>query len=336
MRAYVLTGYGGPASMQLRDIEAPVPGRGEVLIRVHAAGLNPLDFKTREGKLKLIRRYPLPIAGGNELSGVIESLGPGATRFQPGDRVFTRVDKARLGAFAEVATVEESLVAKMPEGLDFETAAAVPLAALTALQALRDELRLSPGQHVFISAGAGGVGTYAIQIAKWLGANVTTTASPKGEALVKRLGADRVVDYTKEKFEEVLRDYDGAFDLVGGETLENTFRIVKPGATVVSVAGMPEPTTARKDLQAGPILAALFWFASRRLRKAASRHGARYRYLFMHPSGTELTELASLIDQKKLEPIVDKVFSFDEIGEAFAYLEAGHAKGKIVIRLHGG
>src|SRR6185436_15118452 len=251
MRAFVLSRYGGPEHTPLTEMPRPSPGVGELLVGVHAAGLNPVDFKTRAGALKIIRNYPLPIVMGNELSGVVEAIGPGVTRFAKGDRVYARVDKDILGAFAEYAVVNEDHAARMPVSLDFPTAAAVPLAALTALQALRDELHLSAGKRVFIPGGAGGVGTFAIQLAKHLGAYVATTASLRGEALVKRLGADVVIDYTRERFEDKLSDYDCAFDLLGGETLARLWSVLKPGGHVVSIAGIPEPLTARKDLGRG-------------------------------------------------------------------------------------
>jgi len=334
MRSLVLTRYGGPDATELRDdIPAPVVGPREVLVRVRAAGLNPVDFKTREGKLKAIRRYPLPVVMGNEIAGVVESAGSSATRFSKGDRVFARLDKDTMGGLAEWAGVHEDHLAKMPDSLTFEEAAAVPLAALTALQALRDELRLQSGERVFISGGAGGVGTFAIQIAKHFGATVATTASPRGEALVRRLGADVVIDYTRQRFEDVLRDYDAAFDLLGGDDLARSFSVVKRGGTVVSIAGVPEPETARRDLGRGDALAALFWAISFGTRRTAARHGIRYRYLFMHPSGTDLEAIAVLIDAKKLEVVIDKVFPFAEAKEALAYLEAGRAKGKVVVSM---
>src|SRR5258708_33341335 len=219
MRALVLSRYGGPEHTSLTDVPQPSPRAGEFLVRVHAAGLNPVDYKMRAGALRVIRKYPLPIVMGNELSGVVEAVGPGATRFANGDRVFARVDKDIMGAFAEYAVVHEDHAARMPASLDFLSAAAVPLAALTALQALRDELHLSAGQRVFIPGGAGGGGTFAIQVAKRLGAHVATTASPPRDALRQRLGADVVIDYTRERFEDKLSDYDRAFDLLGGGTL---------------------------------------------------------------------------------------------------------------------
>ncbi len=333
MKAFVLTRYGGPEGTEMRDVARPVAGSGEVLIRVEAAGLNPVDFKTRDGQLKPILRYDPPAIMGNELAGVVETVGAGVTGFAPGDRVFARTPKEAMGALARYAAVPADCVAKMPPGLSFEEAAGVPLAGLTALQALRDELGVGPGSRVLITGGAGGVGTLAIQIAKWLGADVVTTASPRGRDLVIRLGADRVIDYTSQKFEEHLYGLDGVFDLIGAETLRRAFRVVKPGGTVVSIAGMPEPETARKDLGGKPLLAAMFWAASFGLRRAAARQKVRYRYLFMHPSGKELAELAAAIADGRLEPVIDRIFPFEKVAEAFSYLEEGHAKGKVVVTM---
>lgn len=333
MKAFVLLRYGGPDAMSMGEVQKPVAKPGEVLVRVKAAGLNPVDFKTRQGMLKMVLPYRLPVVMGNELAGVVEEIGEGTTGFAIGDRVFARTAKNEMGAFAEYATVLAELVAKMPSTLDFRTAAAIPLAGLTALQALRDELELSSGSRVFIPGGAGGVGTFAIQIAKWLGAKVITTASPRGRALVESLGADNVIDYTSEPFEAQISDVDGVFDLIGGETLNKSFGIIRKGGTVVSVAAVPEPRTARKDLERGFGLQMLFWLISLPLRARAAMNGVRYRFLFMHPSGSELAELGQLVEQRRLSPIVDKVFPFDEIANAFSYLEQGHAKGKVVVEM---
>jgi NADPH:quinone reductase-like Zn-dependent oxidoreductase len=332
MRAFVLTRYGGPDGMEFRHVVTPSAGPGEVLIQVYAAGLNPIDYKARQGTMRLIYRYRFPIIAGSELSGVVVATGSGVTRLAEGDRVFARVDKQRLGAFAEFVAVREELVAKMPTSVDFTTAAGVPLAGLTALQALRDELRVSSGQDIFVSGGSGGVGSFALQIGRWLGAHLATTASARGEEMARKLGAEVVVDYTRERFEDVLHDYDGAFDLIGGDTLLKTFAVVRRGAKVVSIAGVPEPGTAR-DIQSGPARAALFWAASRSVRREARKHGVAYRYIFMHPSGAGLSELAALIDQQKLEVVIDRVFPFAQIADAFAYLEQGHAKGKVVVQI---
>ena len=333
MQAFVLKAYGGPELAGLEEVPVPKPNSRQLLVRVRAAGLNPVDFKTRRGDLRLVQRYRLPAVLGNELAGEVIACGDQVRRFRGGDRVFARVDKNRMGAFAQFAIVEEDHAAVIPASLDFASAAAVPLAGLTALQALRDELHVERGQRIFISGGAGGVGSFAIQIAKHLGAQVATTASPRGEALVRQLGADTVIDYTQERPASVLSGFDGAFDLIGGDTLEQAFAIVRPGAIVVTVAGIPEPQTASKDLEGGLGLRALFWVASFSLRRRARQHGARYRYLFMHPSGEDLSELARLVDAGVVKVIVDSVYPFERIADAMAKLEAGRAKGKIVVTM---
>src|SRR5258708_5335013 len=215
----------------------------------------------------------------------------------------------------------------MPAGLAFVQAAGLPLTGLTAMQALRNELHVAKGDRLYISGGAGGVGTMVIQIAKWMGAEVATTASARGDALVRRLGADHVIDYTRENARDVLHDYDAALDLIGGDDLAGAFAIVKAGGKVVSIAGIPEPTTARTDLNAGPLVTALFWLASTSLRRQARRHHVSYRYLFMHPSGNDLTFLAQLADKQALDVSTDRIFPFDQIADAFAYLEQGRAHG---------
>lgn len=333
MQAFVLNAYGGPANARLTQMPVPAPGTGQLLVKVRAAGLNPVDFKTRKGGLRMIHAYQLPAVLGNELSGEVVACGEQVRRFRVGDRVFARVAKNAMGAFAEFAAIRETDAALMPASLDFATAAAIPLAGLTALQALRDELHLARGQRVYISGGAGGVGSFAIQIAKRLGAEVATTASSRGEALVRELGATTVVDYTKDKPEAVLSGYDGAFDLIGGDSLKQAFNIVRPGATVVSVAGVPEPQTAWKDLERGLGLQALFWAASFSVRRIARQHGARYRFLFMHPSGEQLSELASWVDAGEIKVIVDSRYPFERIAEAMSKLEGGRAKGKIVVTM---
>ena len=333
MRAYVLKHYGGPEGSRLMDIPAPTPMPREILVEVRAAGLNPVDFKFRQGKLRAILRPKLPFVLGNELAGEAVAVGSEVKQFRAGDRVFARVAKDRGGAFAEQACVAEDYAALMPRNLDFTAAAAVPLAGLTALQALRDELGVKPGQKVFISGGAGGVGTFAIQIAKWLGAHVTTTASQRGEALVRSLGCDEVIDYTAQDISKAEGRFDAGFDLIGGKTLEQMFEIMKPGTKIVSIAGVPEPQSAIKDLGGRRALAVVFWIISYGIRSRARRAGVSYRYLFMHASGTELAELAGLIEQGKLKVIIDKIYPFAKISEALAYVESGHAKGKVVVTM---
>jgi NADPH:quinone reductase-like Zn-dependent oxidoreductase len=333
MRAYVLEHYGGPDGSHLVDVPAPTPGPRDILVDVHAAGLNPVDFKFRQGKLRAIYRPKLPFALGNELAGEVIAVGAEVKRFRTGDGVFARVARDRAGAFAEQACVDEDHAAHIPWDLDFTAAAAVPLAGLTALQTLRDELGVKPQQRVFISGGAGGVGTFAIQIAKWLGAIVTTTASKRGAALVRSLGCDEVIDYTAEDISKEGRRFDAGFDLIGGTTLERMFEIMKPGAKIVSIAAVPEPQTAIKDLGGRRALAAAFWIISYGIRSRARRAGINYRYLFMHPSGSDLAQLAELIEQGKLKVVIDRTYLFAKISEALAYVETGRAKGKVVVTM---
>jgi NADPH:quinone reductase-like Zn-dependent oxidoreductase len=333
MRAYVLKHYGGPEGSRLLDVPAPAPGPCDILVEVRAAGLNPVDFKFRQGKLRAILRPKLPFVLGNELAGEVIAVGNGVKRFRMGDRVFARVAKERAGAFAEQACVDEDHAAHMPRNLDFTAAAAVPLAALTALQALRDELGVKPGQKVFISGGAGGVGTFAIQIAKWLGAHVTATASKRGEVLVRSLGCDEVIDYTAQDISKAGDGFDAGLDLIGGKTLEQMFEIMKPGSKIVSTAAVPEPQTAIKDLGGRRALSAVFWLISYRIRSRARRAGISYRYLFMHPSGSGLAQLAGLIEQGIVKVMVDRTYPFAKIPEALAYVESGRAKGKVVVTM---
>jgi NADPH:quinone reductase-like Zn-dependent oxidoreductase len=334
MRAYVLNHYGGPEGARLMDVPAPAKRQHDVLVGEHAAGLNPVDFKFRQGKLRAILRPKLPFVLGNELAGEVIAIGRDVTRFRVGDRVFTRVGKDRAGAFAEQVCVDEDHAARIPQDLDFATAAALPPAGLTALQASPDELGVEPGQKVFISGGAGGVGTFAIQIAKWLGAHVTTTASKRGEALVRSLGCDEVIDYTAQDIAKAEGRFDAGFDLIGRQTLEKMFTIMKPGTKVVSVAALPEPQTAIKDLAGRYALAAVFWIISRGIRSRARRAGISYRYLFMKPSGSDLGQLAELIEQRKLRVIIDKTYPFATISDGLTYLESGRAKGKVAVTMN--
>ena len=244
MQAYVMHRYGGPQCAQLGPAPRPQPAAGEVLIEVHAAGLNPVDYKIRSGQLRAITRYRCPRARQRTPARARERQRRYAL---PGRRpVYARVAKERLGAFAQFACVSEALLAAAPRSIDMLHAAAVPLAALTALQALREQLKVTPGMQLLIAGGAGGVGSFAIPLAKWLGAHVTTTASPRGDALVRKLGADAVIDYTRARIDDGGPRFDGAFDLVGGDSLAQTFGAVRRGGRVVSIGGMPEPRTASR------------------------------------------------------------------------------------------
>lgn len=336
MKSFVLESYGGAECTHFAERELENLGALDLKIKVVAAGLNPVDSKAREGKLKLIYSPKLPAIMGNELSGEVIAIGPEVTKFKCGDKIIARTEKGRWGAFAEYACADESVAALAPKTIALEEAAALPLAGLTALQALRDELGASTGKHILITGGAGGVGTLAIQIAKLLGAEVTTTASPRGEDLVRQMGADHVIDYTNTELRDLSTRFDGVFDLVGGDSLESCFEITKPGGTVISVAGLPEPTTASKDLQAGLKLKLIFWAISFKLRRLAAKANVNYRFLLMHASGEQLKELVEFVDAGKLRPVIDKKFAFENMVDAMAYLEAGRAKGKVIVEMNAG
>jgi len=333
MRAVAIDRYGGNEQVKVLDLPSPVPGPTQVLIDVHAAGVNPVDFKIRGGKLKAVRKVTFPFILGNEVSGVVRAAGAGVKQFKVGDEVFVRLSKLDCGGFAEQAVADESLVAAKPPTLSHAEAAGLPLAGLTAWQALTDYAKLKAGESVLIHAGAGGVGSLAIQLAKHLGAKVFTTASASSRPLVESLGADRVIDYRSERFEEVARAAGGmdvVFDTMGGETLERSFLAVKRGGRVVGINGLPDAPTARKMGMGGAavaVLGLLGWPLQRRARKA----GATYQYLFMEPVGAQLQLLADLVEQGKLRAVMDRTFPLDQAADALAYVEAGKAHGKVVL-----
>jgi NADPH:quinone reductase-like Zn-dependent oxidoreductase len=333
MKAFVVGRYGDAGTVQSRDVPDPRVGDDDVLVRIQAASVNPLDLKTRAGDLKVILPYRMPFVLGNDLAGTIVAVGSRVTRFTAGDEVYARPDQNRIGAFAELIAINQDDVAAKPATLTTEEAASLPLVGLTAWQALVERANLRPGQKVLIHAGAGGVGTIAIQLAKHLGAQVATTASSSKIELVRTLGADVVIDYKKQAFETTLHDYDVVLDTVGGETLEKSLRVLKPGGIVVSVAGPPDPAFA-KELGANPIVRLAMAALSFRLRQRARRHHVRYSFLFMKASGDQLRELASLVDAGAIRPVVDRVFDFESTREALAYVEEGRARaGKVVVRM---
>ena len=332
MKAVVAERYGGPDAIAI--VDRPEPGVGtdlgsrDVRIAVRAASLNPLDFKIRDGKVKLVLAVKPPIELGCDVAGVVDHVGAEVTRFRAGDEVFARLEKNRMGGLAEWVAADEGVVAKKPQRASFEEAASVPLAGLTALQALRESAGLVAGQRVLIHAGAGGVGSLAIQIAKILGLTVTTTTSTKNIDFVRGLGADAVVDYTKD--EPLPTGLDAVFDTLGSTELAS-IAATKRGGTVVGIGGLPDAEFAREWL---PIFARpAIWAMTRKRRRAADRAGVTFRYLFMRPDGANLAELASWIDAGTLKPIIHKTYLLAEIREAFAELERGRARGKIVVAI---
>jgi len=309
-------------------------GENDVLVQIHAAGVNPLDSKIRNGEFKLILPYRLPLILGNEAAGVVVSVGSRVQRFKPGDEVFARPRKGRIGTFAEFIAIAEDDVAHKPKALTMEEAASIPLVGLTAWQALIERAHLKKGQRVLIHAGSGGVGTFAIQLAKHLGAIVATTASATGLDLVKRLGADIAIDYRRDDFETILKDYDVVLNSLGGETLDKSLRVLKPGGTLISISGPPDPDFAN-EIGASWILRLAMRLLSYRIRRKSRRRHVRYSFLLMRASGEQLRKISSLIDSGIIRPVVDRVFPFDSTKEAMAYVETGRAKGKVVVKVGG-
>ena len=333
MRAFVVERYGDADSVRAGDVPDPQVGDDDVLVRIHAASVNPLDLKTRDGDFKAILPYRVPFVLGNDLAGVVVAVGTGVTRFAVGDEVYARPDKDRIGTFAELIAIGQDDVAIKPTTLTMEEAASIPVVALASWQALVERANVQPGQQVLIHAGAGGVGTIAIQLAKHLGANVATTASTSNIDLVRGLGADVVVDYKKQAFETILHDYDVVLDTLGGDTLNKSLQVLKPGGNVISIVGPPDPAFA-KELGANLIVKLAMTALSFRTRQRARRHHLTYSFLFMRASGDQLRELTALIDAATIRPVVDKVFPFESTRDALAYVEEGRTKaGKVVIRM---
>jgi NADPH:quinone reductase-like Zn-dependent oxidoreductase len=333
MRAFVVERYGDADSVRAGDVPDPQVGDDDVLVRIHAASVNPLDLKTRDGDFKAILPYRMPFVLGNDLAGVVVAVGTGVTRFAVGDEVYARPDKDRIGTFAELIAIGQDDVAIKPTTLTMEEAASIPVVALASWQALVERANVQPGQQVLIHAGSGGVGTIAIQLAKHLGAKVATTASRSNIDLVKGLGADVVVDYKKQAFETILHDYDVVLDTLGGDTLNKSLQVLKPGGNVISIVGPPDPAFA-KELGANLIVKLAMTALSFRTRQRARRHHLTYSFLFMRASGDQLRELTALIDAATIRPVVDKVFPFESTRDALAYVEEGRTKaGKVVIRM---
>lgn len=327
----MLRRYGGPDALAIEDLPTPQVRPDDVLIDVVAAGLNPIDSKFREGKLKLSKGFGVPQILGCDVAGRVKSVGDRVTRFREGDEVFARLEKDRMGGLAELVAANEGVVAKKPAKATLEEAAGLPLAGLTSLQALRDSAGLQAGMRVLVHAGAGGVGSLAIQIGKALGLWVATTTSTKNVDFVKSLGADEVVDYTTEDFTQKLRDLDAVFDTLGAESELRSFEVVKPGGVVVGVGGLPDADFARDWLPW--FVRPAVWLMTRKRASAAARARATFRYLFMRPSGEELSEIAAWVDEGKIRPIVHATFPLAKVRDAFEELERGRARGKIVVTI---
>jgi NADPH:quinone reductase-like Zn-dependent oxidoreductase len=331
MKAFVVEHY-GKDGLSAADVPEPEVGDDDVLVKVSAAGINPLDKMVRDGEFRRLLKYRTPFVLGHDVAGVVTSAGSAVRDFQVGDEVYSRPRDLRIGTFAEHIAIDQDDVAPKPASLTLHESAAVPLVSLAAWQALVDRAGVKPGQKVLVHAGSGGLGSTVIQLAKHLGATVATTASGENAELVRSLGADVVVDYTQEDFAEVLSGYDAVLDSRGGENLEKSLTVLKPGGEAIGLAGPPDPGFARQ-LGAPKFMGVVMGLLSRKVRKQARKLGVSYSFLFMQANGGQLRELASLYDAGHLRPLIDKTFPFDQTLEALAYVEQGRANGKVVITL---
>ncbi|TCN32734.1 alcohol dehydrogenase [Kribbella orskensis] len=328
MRAFVVKQYKGP--LQPADVPEPVVGEHDVLVQVRAAGLNLLDEKIRAGEFKQILPYKLPQILGNDVAGTVIGVGAKVQGFRLGDEVYARPDKDRIGTFAERIAIAEADLALKPASVSLEEAASLPLVALTAWQALVERGNLQPGQRVLIHGGAGGVGTIAIQLAKHLGATVATTVSTGNVDFVRELGADLIIDYRSQDFEQLLDGYDLVLDSLGGKNLEKSLRVLRPGGKAIGIAGPPDSAFAR-ELGTTPVLRLVMTALSSRIRRQARRLGVTYEFLFMRASGDQLRQITALVDSGALRPVVGRVFNFDQTAQAVQSLENGGIRGKAVI-----
>ena len=332
MKAFILDRYAKAGGLRLGEMPEPAVQENDVLVEVHAASVNVLDIKIKKGEFKLLLPYRLPLVLGNDVAGTVVRVGSRVQRFKVGDEVYARPDASRIGAFAELIAMNEDAVAQKPKALSMEEAASLPLVALTAWQVLVERANLKKGQKVLIHAGSGGVGTVAIQLAKHLGAFVATTTSTANADWVKRLGADVVVDYSKDDFEKVLQGYDVVLNSLGADVLAKSLRVLKAGGKLISISGPPDTAFAR-DIGASWFLRQVMRLLSYRIRKKANRLGVSYSFVFMKASGDELREIGSLVDAGAIRPVVDRVFPFASTNEAMAYVDKGRAKGKVVVRV---
>lgn len=332
MKAFILDRYGKGKSLRFGDMPQPEIKDTDVLVEIHAASVNPIDYKIRNGEFKLLLPFKLPAPLGSDLAGVVVKVGAKVKAFKLGDEVFGHPDSSVIGTFAEYIAVAEADLALKPKSLSMEEAASVPLVALTAWQALFERAKVKRGDRVFIQAGSGGVGTYAIQLAKHIGATVATTAGASSAKLMSELGADTVIDYRSEDFAEKLNSYDVVLNSQDAATLAKSIGILKPGGSVVSISGPPDPAFA-KAFGANWFIQQVMRLISAKARGQAKRQGVDYSFLFMQASGAQLNEIAKMIDAGTLRTIVDRVFPFAETNEALAYVETGRAKGKVVIKI---
>jgi NADPH:quinone reductase-like Zn-dependent oxidoreductase len=332
MKALTFKRYGKSPDIGFADVPRATLKADEMLVQVHAAGVNPIDNMIPTGLFKALVRFRLPATLGSDLAGVVIEVGSRVRRFKPGDAIFANIFDQGTGSIAEFAVVPERAAALKPANLDFVQAASIPMVGLTSWQALRERANLQADQKVFIPAGSGGVGTFAIQLAKHLGAKVGTTTSTGNVELVRSLGADEVVDYKKQAFEDVLRGYDAVLGTVRGDGLEKSIDILKPRGTMVSLVGPLDVAFARaRGLNV--VLAFAFGLMSRKIMRLAKWREVTYSFLLARPDGDQLAQIGTLLETQRIRPVIDKVFPFEQAKDALAYLAQGRSKGKVVVQM---
>ena len=331
MKSYFIKQY-QKAPAILGDMPEPVMNDDDVLVEVYAAGLNHLDLRIKSGEFKMLVPYSFPLILGHDVAGKVVAVGKNVPQFAVGDEVFARPRDGRIGAFAEKIAIHQDDAAKKPNNLSMADAAGLPLVALTAWQALVETAQVKAGQKVFIHAGTGGVGTVAIQLAKYLGAFVATTASTANVDFVKSLGADLVIDYKKQNFTDVLKDYDVVLNSLDKKTLLNSLKVMQKGGRLISISGPPTPAYAKKA-GLNVFLQLAMYFLSRGVRCASCRKKVDYQFLFMKANGKQLAQIAQLIELGHIKPYTQSVYPFEEINQAFDELEQGHTRGKIVVSM---
>lgn len=332
MKAFILDRYKKKSALRFGEVPEPTPGRNEVLVEIHAAGLNLLDSKIRDGDFKPILPYKPPFVLGHDLAGVVVKVGQRVKGFKLGDEVYGRPRDGRVGTFAEYIAVNEDDLALKPQNLSMEEAASIPLVGLTAWQVLVDKANLRKGKRVLIHAGSGGVGTFAIQLAKHLGATIATTTGTSNVEQVKGLGADVVIDYKSQEFEKVLSGYDVVLNSLGSEALEKSLGVLKPGGKLISISGPPDVDFARNQ-GLNFILRQVLRILSFGIRRKAKARRVSYSFLFMRANGDQLRQITQLIESGVIKPVIDKVFPFEATNEALAYIETGRSKGKVVVKI---
>ncbi|MFA0811936.1 NADP-dependent oxidoreductase [Microbulbifer epialgicus] len=333
MKALRMTQYGEvDGSLEFQVVDKPSPKADEVLIRVQAASVNPIDNKILRGDFKSFSKVSFPAGIGRDVSGEVVSTGEEVTHFRPGDHVFARVGEEHVGTIAEYITVQVSHLARKPQNLSHQEAASIPLVGLTSYQALVQVAGLKQGEKVLIHAGSGGIGSMAIQLAKSFGAYVVTTTSTANVGWVKELGADLVIDYKKENYLDQLSEIDVVYDTLGGEYTLDAFKVLKPGGRVVSIVGDLDPQAA-EELGLNWLIRKLLALKSRKVMKAAKAKSALYRMVLMQANGEQLRELGNLYQDNIISPVIDKTYSFEQSKEAFSYLASGRAKGKVIISM---